>query len=113
MRLFPLVLFFQKTTSKLSVFINIILKAHIRFLNQRRLTSGLPWWLSSKESSCTAVTSLGQEYPLEKENGNHSSILAWEIQWTESLVGYSLWGHKESDMTLQLNKNKKIIIYDK
>ena len=51
----------------ISVFINIILKAHIRFLNQRRLTSGLPWWLSSKESSCTAVTSLGQEYPLEKE----------------------------------------------
>ena len=30
----------------------------------------------------------------------HSSILAWRIPWTEeSLVGYSWWGHKESDMT--------------
>ena len=28
---------------------------------------GLPQWLSSKESSCIAVRSLGQEYPLEKE----------------------------------------------
>ena len=26
-------------------------------------------------------------------NGNHSSILAWEIPWTEEL-GYSPWGHK-------------------
>ena len=26
---------------------------------------------------------LGQEYPLEKEMGTHSSILAWEIPWTE------------------------------
>ena len=43
---------------------------------------------------------LGQEDPLEKEMATHCSILAWEIQWTEkSLVGYSPWGHKESDMT--------------
>ena len=25
----------------------------------------------------------------------HSSILAWEIPWTESLTGYISWGHKE------------------
>ena len=30
----------------------------------------------------------------------HSSILAWEILWTEEPGG--LWGHKESDMTEQL-----------
>ena len=24
----------------------------------------------------------------------HSSILAWEIGWTEKLGGYSLWGCK-------------------
>ena len=29
----------------------------------------------------------------------HSSILAWEIPWTEEPVGYSPWGCKESDMT--------------
>ena len=30
----------------------------------------------------------------------HSSILAWEIPWTESL--YSPWGHKEADTTERL-----------
>ena len=29
--------------------------------------------------------SLGQEDPLEKEMATHSSILAWEIPWTEEL----------------------------
>ena len=29
----------------------------------------------------------------------HSSSLAWKIPWTEELVGYSPWGHKESDRT--------------
>ena len=28
----------------------------------------------------------------------HSSILAWEILWTASLVGFSPWGFRESDM---------------
>ena len=31
----------------------------------------------------TRVRSLGQEEPLEKEVETHSSILAWEIPWTE------------------------------
>ena len=31
----------------------------------------------------TQVQSLGQENPLEKEMTTHSSILAWEIPWTE------------------------------
>ena len=31
----------------------------------------------------TQVWSLGQEDPLEKEIAIHSSILAWEIPWTE------------------------------
>ena len=30
-----------------------------------------------------AVPSLGWEDPLEKEIATHSSILAWEIPWTE------------------------------
>ena len=29
----------------------------------------------------------------------HSGILAWRIPWTGNLVGYSLWGRKESDTT--------------
>ena len=31
----------------------------------------------------TWVLFLGPEYPLEKEMVTHSSILAWEIPWTE------------------------------
>ena len=43
------------------------------------------------------VRSLGQEDPLEKGVATRSSILAWEIPWTESLVGYTLGGRKESN----------------
>ena len=35
----------------------------------------------------TQVRSLGREDPLEKEIATHSSILAWEIQWTEEPGG--------------------------
>ena len=31
----------------------------------------------------------------------HSSILAWKIPWTESLVGYSPRVHKELNVTKQ------------
>ena len=31
--------------------------------------------------------SLSQEDPLEKEIATHSSVLAWEIPWTEGLGG--------------------------
>ena len=33
------------------------------------------------------VQSLGQEDPLEKAMATHSSILAWEIPWTEKPGG--------------------------
>ena len=35
----------------------------------------------------TQVQSLGQKDPLEEETGTHSSILAWEIPWTEKPGG--------------------------
>ena len=35
----------------------------------------------------TWIQSLGQEDPLEKGLANHSSILAWKIQWTEEPGG--------------------------
>ena len=50
----------------------------------------------------TGVQSMGWKDPLEEEMATHSRILAWEIPWTDSLVGYSPWGCKESDMTEQL-----------
>ena len=47
--------------------------------------------------------------PLKKGMATHSSIVAWRIPWTEEPVGvYSLWGHKESDMTEQLTQHTHI-----
>ena len=42
----------------------------------------------------TQVPSLDQGDLLEKEMATCSSVLAWEIPWTEDLEGYSPWGHK-------------------
>ena len=49
---------------------------------------GLSKWLRSKESACSAgdpgdMGLIGQEDPLEEEIAFHSSILTWEIPWTE------------------------------
>ena len=57
----------------------------------------LPWWPGSTESTCNAGDAGSipdQEDPLEKEMATHSSILAWEIPWTEDLAGYSPWSRK-------------------
>ena len=51
----------------------------------------------------TQVGSLGLGDPLEKEKATHSSVLAWKIPRTEEPGRlYSPWGHKESDVTMQL-----------
>ena len=47
----------------------------------------------------TRVRFLGREDPLEKEMAIHSSTLAWKSHGQRSLIGYSPWGRKESDMT--------------
>ena len=38
-------------------------------------------------------------HALEKEMAPHSSVLAWRIPGTGSLVGCRLWGRTEPDMT--------------
>ena len=42
---------------------------------------------------------LGQEDPLEEEVETHSRILAGKSHGQRSLLGYSLWGLKELNMT--------------
>ena len=43
----------------------------------------------------TQVQFPGWEDPLEKAMATHSSILVWEIPWTEEPGGlYSPWGHE-------------------
>ena len=42
------------------------------------------------------IQSLGWEDPLEKEMATHSSILAWEIPWTEKPGGLQRMGSQKS-----------------
>ena len=49
----------------------------------------------------TQVRSLGWKDPLEKGMTTDSSILAWEIPWTQE-PGYSPWGRKKLYTTEQL-----------
>ena len=56
-----------------------------------------------QEAQETRVLSLGWEDPLEEEMATPSSILAWKIHGQRSLMGYHLWGRKESNTTERLN----------
>ena len=47
----------------------------------------------------TWVQFLGGEDPLEEEMATHSSILAWEIPWTEEPEGLLSMGSQETDAT--------------
>ena len=49
------------------------------------------------------VRSLGREDPLEREWLPASVLLPRESHGQRSLEGYSVWGHKELDMTERLN----------
>jgi len=51
----------------------------------------------------TWVRSLGQQDPLEKEMATRSSILAWEIPWTEEPDGLQFMA--QGDTTFPLNNN--------
>ena len=42
------------------------------------------------------IQSLGQEDPLEEEMATRSSILAWEIPWTEKPGGLQVHGGAKS-----------------
>ena len=69
---------------------------------------GVPSWLSSKKFTCQcrrlkrcgSIPGLGR--PLEKEMATTPVFLSGKSLGQRSLVGYSLWGHKESDITEQL-----------
>ena len=43
------------------------------------------------------VQSLGWEGPLEKEMAIHSTVLAWEIPWTEERCGLQSMGSQKLD----------------
>ena len=56
----------------------------------------------------TRVQSLGREARLEKKMATHCSFLPGESHGWRSLVGYSPWGHKESDTTERRNHHRPL-----
>ena len=74
-----------------------------RLISRRLLASLLAQQVKNllviQETQQMRARSLGREDPLEKGMAIHSSILACRIRGQRSLVGYSPWGNKESDMT--------------
>ena len=55
----------------------------------------------------TQVQSLDWEDPLEKEIATNSSILAWEIPWTEEPGGLQFLGSQRDRYDLGTNNNKQ------
>ena len=77
-----------------------------------------------KEMQETQVQSLGREEPLEEEMASHSSVLAWEIAWTEEpgglqsmalqIVGYGLaTKNSNNTMILQTFRNTVPLLVEK
>ena len=69
------------------------------FFTCSQVSRGIPMWLNCKESACNAgdtVSVPGSGRFPEKEMGAHSSILAWEIPWTEEHGGLQSMGLQKS-----------------
>ena len=63
----------------------------------------------------TWVLSLGQEDPLEKEMASHSSIVAWEIPWTDRpdmlySMGLQRVGHDLATETINNNMSHLLLL---
>ena len=63
----------------------------------------------------TWVRSLGQENPLEKEMVTHSSIVAWEIPWTDRpdrlySMGLQRVGHDLATETINNNMSHLLLL---
>ena len=70
---------------------------------------------SSPAMQETQVWSLGRKDPLEKEMGTCSSILAWEIPWTEEpgelhSVGLQSWTRKESVTRSMIASSRAVLM---
>ena len=53
------------------------------------------------------VQVLGQEDPLEEEMATHSSILAWEISWTEESGGLQSMGSQRVGRDLMTKQQQQ------
>ena len=73
---------------------------------------GLPWWLSGKESTCQfrerRFDSWVGKIPWRRKWQPTPVFLSGKPHGQRSLVGYSPWGHKESDTTEQLSNSNNL-----
>ena len=65
---------------------------------------GGAWWaavhgVTKSRARLSDFTLTFHFHALEKEMATHSSVLAWRISGTGSLVGCHQWGRTESDTT--------------
>ena len=65
---------------------------------------GGAWWaavhgVTKSRTRLSDFTFTFHFHALKKEMATHSSVLAWRIPGTGSLVGCGLWGRTESDTT--------------
>ena len=65
---------------------------------------GGAWWaavhgVDKSQTQLSGFSFTFHSQALEKEMATHSSVLAWRIPGTGSLVGCHLWGRTESDTT--------------
>ena len=74
----------------------IVCKDDVSKLNVSNNNLGLPWWLSGKGSTSQCrrykFNPWVGEDTLEKKMATRSSILAWEIPWTEEPSGLQSMG---------------------
>ena len=68
---------------------------------------GLPWWLTGKEYACQAGDDGVEKLFWWREWQPTPAFLPGESHGQRSLVGYSPWGHKESDTTEWLSNNNR------
>ena len=77
---------------------------HSSTLAWKNLMDGGAWWAAVHEvarswTQLSDFTFTFLFHALEKEMATHSSVIAWRIPGTGSLVGWRLWGRTESDTT--------------
>ena len=71
---------------------------------------GGDWWdavheVEKSQTRLSDFTFTFYFHALEKEMATHSSVLAWRIPGTGSLVGCRLWGRTESDRLKRLSSS--------
>ena len=73
---------------------------------------GGAWWtavhgVAKSQTRLSDFTFTFHFHALEKEMATHSSVLAWSIPGTGSLVGCRLWGCTESDTTKAMQQQQQ------